>query len=299
MTVLDLVAALIFMSILSFAMALLARRREPGGVLAERLARLRGEVVRGPLRVPRRRRLAIAALLDALARPGRVLVPEDARERILRAGLDWTPDRFGAARLLFAGGALVVAGFGAAGIFGTLLALLPFGLIGAVVGWNAPEAWLNAASRARQAKVAAELPNWLDQVAVIIRAGVPLEVAVERAAEEAPGLVSRTFRTALGASAGQTVEEGLAWVERTLSHPDVAAVCRAILGSRLYGQPVGVRLEELAQAMRAERKERVRERGARAAASMVLPLTLAIMLPTLVLLGYPAWVSLQATLFGP
>lgn len=297
---LDLVTALVFMSAVSFAMAFLARaEREPGGVLAERLARLRGEPVRGPLRVPRRRRVRLGAVLDALARPGRSLAPEDARERLLKAGLDWTPDRFGAARLLFAGGALVLGGFGAVGLFGSLLALLPFGLIGALVGWNVPEAFVSAMARRREAQVARELPTWLDQVATTLQAGVPLEVAVERVAGEMPGRVASTFATGIRGGAGQSLEEGLQWVERTLQHPDVGAVCRAILGSRLYGQPVGLRLEELAATMRAERKQRVLERGARAAASMVLPLTLAIMLPTLVLLGYPAWVSLRATLFGP
>jgi len=185
------------------------------------------------------------------------------------------------------------------GAVGSLTAALFTAALGGLAGWAAPDLWLQLAVRRRHAMIDRELPAFVDFLATAAQAGLPLEEALERVQREFPGVVADAFAaTRRARAAGQTLEEALEWIAERLGHPDVAAVTAAIARAQEYGTPLSAVLSDLGRTLQQERRDRARERAGRTGILLIFPLVAFILPVTVVLLGYPAAVSLLKTLFG-
>ena len=135
-----------------------------------------------------------------------------------------------------------------------------------VVGWFGPDVWLAREGRLRQERIERDLPDFLDILAVTVRAGLGYRAALGRVAEELGGPISEEMLTALrqmelGASRRQAF---LALRERSDSE-SLATFVAAQLQAEELGVPLSQALNDIAEDMRRAAHQDARRRAARAA----------------------------------
>jgi tight adherence protein C len=146
---------------------------------------------------------------------------------------------------------------------GSSVLLLPLAF---VVGWFGPDVWLAREARIRQERIERDLPDFLDILAVTVRAGLGYRAALGRVAEALSGPISDEMLTALrqmelGASRRQAF---LALRERSSSE-SLATFIAAQLQAEELGVPLSQALNEIAEDMRRAAHQNARRRAARAA----------------------------------
>lgn len=244
-------------------------------------------------------RTAVSRALDRIQPHARRFATDEVEQRLLWAGVALSPDRFAAARLLCAGALSLAIALSSGAVSGVALAAVPMGLVGAGLGWLAPDLWLEQRLRQRQSQMARELPTFVDLLATAAQAGLPLDEALRVVGTRSSGVLAQTFLRALRArEAGQTLEAALEWAASRLGNRDVENIARTIAQARQYGTPVSRVLGEIGDAVRRERVERARERAGRTGTLVILPVALFILPVTVVILAYPALVSVLHSLLA-
>ena len=230
------------------------------------------------------------------------LTPRGTVARLNRlAGVAGRPAAWPVARLV---AAKLVLGFIAA-----VLALLVVGkgpgvltvgmaVVVPLVAYFLPELLLHSRGQERQAAIALELPDTLDQMTIAVEAGLGFESAMARAGANGKGpLAEELVRTLQDIAVGQPRREAyLALAERT-GVQDLRRFIRAVVQADQYGVSIADVLRTQAQEMRLKRRQRAEEKAMQIPVKVIFPLILCI-LPTLfiVLLG-PAVMDIAAT-FG-
>lgn len=171
-----------------------------------------------------------------------------------------------------------------------LLLMLPGGSLLLVVpalfgGWFAPDVWLSREGRLRQERIQRELPDFLDILAVTVRAGLGYRAALGRVAQELGGPLGEEMLTALrqmelGASRRQAF---LALRDRSSSE-SLATFVGAQLQAEELGVPLSQALNDIAEDMRRAMHQDARRRAARAAPRVSVIVTTLIVPGAMVLI---------------
>ncbi len=229
--------------------------------LIERLAARLGPRLAPGIRLSRRE--AIARRLDLAGRPGGMSVQ----------------------RFVGLKGALCVV----AGGFFLFLALIGgswlLAIVAAGTGWFAPDILLSRASRLRQERIERDLPDFLDILAVTVRAGLGYRSALQRVAESLGGPAGEEILTALrqmdlGASRRDAF---LALRERNESE-SLSTFIGAQLQAEELGVPLSEALNDIALDMRRSAAQNARRRAARAAPRISLIVTTLIVPGSIILI---------------
>lgn len=249
------------------AMAL--RARPPAATAPDRPAALPA-TVRAAIRIP-----WPASLAGALAREG------DER-RIVRAGLTTALVPAALGRLRTSAAAVAVLASAPLVVLWPPAALLAPAL--AVAGAHAPTRWLSRREAARRRALVSELPDLLDLLGICVESGMPLDPALELAAERLGGTlgseVGRVLRDlALGTPRAAAYR---ALVDRA-GAPELARTVGALLQAEELGSPLSRALEGQAEALRILRRQSARERAAKAAPKIQLVVAL-LMVPAVLML---------------
>jgi len=159
-------------------------------------------------------------------------------------------------------------------------------LLALVVGWFGPDVWLAREGRLRQERIERDLPDFLDILAVTVRAGLGYRAALGRVAEELGGPISEEMLTALrqmelGASRRQAF---LALRERSTSE-SLASFVAAQLQAEELGVPLSEALNDIAADMRRAAHQAARRRAARATPRVSLIVTTLILPGTMILIA--------------
>ncbi|HTE62894.1 MAG TPA: type II secretion system F family protein [Solirubrobacteraceae bacterium] len=210
-----------------------------------------------------RQRERIAHRLDLAGRPGGVTVQ---RFIGLKAAL---------ATLLGGVVALLV-------LAGSSPLLLPLAI---AVGWFGPDLWLAREARLRQERIERDLPDFLDILAVTVRAGLGYRAALGRVAEALGGPIADEMLTALrqmelGASRRQAF---LALRERSASE-SLGTFIAAQLQAEELGVPLSQALNDIAEDMRRTAHQNARRRASRAAPRVSLIVTTMIVPGAMILI---------------
>ncbi|NEK60444.1 type II secretion system F family protein [Geodermatophilus sabuli] len=261
--------------------ALLARPQE--AVATARANLTRGLDLAAPVADRRRSRL-----LSGLAR---ALTPSGTAARLDRlagaAGRPaaWPLPRLVAAKLVLAALAVALGLLVFTARPGLLTALVA--LVATGVAYVVPELLLYSRGQERQAAIALELADTLDQMTIAVEAGLGFESAMARAGRNGRGpLAEELVRTLQDIAVGQPRREAyLSLAERT-AVPDLARFIRAVVQADVYGVSIADVLRTQAQEMRLKRRQRAEEKAMQIPVKVIFPLILCI-LPTLfiVLLG--------------
>jgi tight adherence protein C len=164
---------------------------------------------------------------------------------------------------------------------GSLLLVVP-ALIG---GWFAPDVWLSREGRLRQERIERDLPDFLDILAVTVRAGLGYRGALGRVAHELGGPLGEEMLTALrqmelGASRRQAF---LALRDRSTSET-LATFVGAQLQAEELGVPLSQALNDIAEDLRRTMHQNARRRAARAAPRVSVIVTTLIVPGAMVLI---------------
>jgi tight adherence protein C len=224
-----------------------------GARLAPRTSRLMSE----------RRREALARKLDLAGRPADLSV-----QRL--AGLK------GALALLFGGAMLLFALAG-----GSLLLVFAAGLL----GWFGPDIYLSRAGRLRQERIDRDLPDFLDILAVTVRAGLGYRLSLHRVAVELGGPVGEEAMLALRQmELGATRRSAFLAMRDRNDSDALRSFVAAQLQAEELGVPLSEALHDIAADMRRAAHQAARRRAQRAAPRVALIVTSLILPGTMILI---------------
>jgi len=173
-----------------------------------------------------------------------------------------------------------------------VLAMSAFGLAMPVI-------WLRGRLERRQLEITRALPDTFDLVVVSVEAGLGLEAAMARVADEMSGPLADEIRRALSdMNLGTGRRRALQAMAQRVRVPAVRALVSAILQADQTGMGIGPVLRAQSDHLRTQRRQRAEEQAAKAPLKMLFPLVFFIFPALFVVMLGPAMISLMATLGG-
>ncbi len=269
---------------LSVAVLLIALARPRTSAAEARLAGARREFARTGDVLPER---PVAAAGAGERGRAAMLLPAGMRARLARslasAGSPLSVDRFVTVTLVsqvvgaFAGlavsSAAPVAGAAVFGVAG-----------GLVLGAVPPLVWLRGVGRRRRLLVWRSLPDTSDLLTTCVEAGMSIDAAFARVAEDMPGPLSDEIRTMLREVAlGRPRHLALADIGVRCGVPDLTAMLTAVIQADESGTSLGAVLRAQAHHIRIRRKLLAEEKARKVPAKMTFPIIFLIV-PTLFIL---------------
>jgi tight adherence protein C len=237
------------------------RRRSVVVRLVERLAATLGPLIAPTLRA--RQRQALDRRLDLAGRPAGMTV-----QRFI--GLKAAITALGVALLL------------AFALSGSPPLLVP---LAAVCGWYGPDVWLSREGRLRQERIERDLPDFMDILAVTVRAGLGYRAALLRVAESLTGPVSEEMLTSLRQmELGATRRDAFLAMSARNSSEALSSMVAAQLQAEELGVPLSEAHNEIAEDMRRAAHQDARRRAARAAPRISLIVTTLIVPGAMILI---------------
>lgn len=178
---------------------------------------------------------------------------------------------------------------------GALVLALLFGVVGAAIGYIAPEFWLGKKIAARSLSMVLQLPDALDLLTISVEAGLGFDAALAKVVEKMEGPLVDEFRQALAeVRMGRTRREALRDVANRADAQPVSNFIGAIIQAEQLGVPIAKVLQIQSNQLRIERRQRAEEAAAKAPVKMLFPMVGCIF-PTIfiVILG-PAVVTIMS-----
>ena len=212
--------------------------------------------------------------------------------KLMAAGMrNTSPNGFIASQGIFA----LLAAFLGLVVFGAAKpAAAPlFAALMGVLGFMGPGFVLGARVRARQAAVAAELPDALDLLAVSVEAGLGFDAAISKLVEHMHGPLIDEFGLALSEMrVGESRQDALKKLSARIDSPELGAFVRAIIQADQLGISLGRILRVQAVDSRLKRQTAAEEKAMKAPIKMLFP-TVVFIFPAMfiVILG-PAMLNL-------
>jgi tight adherence protein C len=204
-------------------------------------------------------------------------------------GADWVGVKLLVAIVLAIGIGLLMLATGS----GTLALL--FGVVGAGVGYMAPEFWLGGKAKKRSFQMVLQLPDALDLLTISVEAGLGFDAALAKVVEKMEGPLVNEFRQALAEiRMGRSRRDALRDVVLRADSQPISNFIGAIVQAEQLGVPIAKVLQIQSQQLRVERRQRAEEMAAKAPVKMLFPMVGCIF-PTIfiVILG-PAVVTIMS-----
>ena len=207
-------------------------------------------------------------------------------------------------------GALALKAAGAA-MFGVLVPVLIafagvqlggvilWALFGAAIGFFAPDIYIARKAEDRQAKIRRALPETLDLLAIAVGAGMGLEAAISLVIERLPGaLGDEFFRVLQELQLGVSRKEAFSSLRDRTEVNELSTFCLILTQADALGSPMSTVLRSQAAEMRALRRQRAREQGAKTPVALLFPLLLGIFPALMLIVIGPSIISIMAAFKG-
>lgn len=178
---------------------------------------------------------------------------------------------------------------------GEIILGLLFAIVGAGIGYMAPEFWLGRKIRARSFSMVLQLPDALDLLTISVEAGLGFDAALAKCVEKMEGPLVDEFRQALAeVRMGRPRREALRDLATRADAQPVSNFIGAIVQAEQLGVPIAKVLQIQSNQLRIERRQRAEEAAAKAPVKMLFPMVGCIF-PTIfiVILG-PAVITIMA-----
>jgi tight adherence protein C len=177
-------------------------------------------------------------------------------------------------------------------LFGLLLAVL-----GAGVGYLAPEFWLGRQIRRRQRLILLAIPDALDLLTISVRAGLGFDAALGKVTEKMQGPLSDEFRRALAEiRVGKARREALRDIVGRTEVPALTNFIGAVIQAEQLGVSISKVLQVQSEQLRIERRQRAEQQAAQAPIKMLFPLVGCIFPSLFIVILGPALILIAVNL---
>ena len=147
------------------------------------------------------------------------------------------------------------------------------GLVGAVLGYTAPEFWLGGRVKKRQKAILLMIPDALDLLTISVRAGLGFDAALAKVVEKLKGPLSDEFRRALAeVRVGKARRDALRDIVPRTEVVPLTNFIGAIIQAEQLGVSISKVLQVQSEQLRIERRQRAEEQAAKAPIKMLFPL---------------------------
>lgn len=177
---------------------------------------------------------------------------------------------------------LGAGGFGFLALLGSspLLVLLAAGM-----GWWGPDIWLSRTGRLRQERIESDLPDFMDILAVTVRAGLGYRSALRRVSESLGGPTGEEMLTALRQmDLGASRREAFLALRDRNGSESLSSFVAAQLQAEELGVPLAEALNDIAADMRRQAFQNARRRAQRAVPRVSLIVTTLIVPGAIILI---------------
>ena len=226
------------------------------------------------------------------------------REKLVNAGF-----RRESAPVVFKGMQLILAGVGLfiGGVFGMLSDGLSQGLAmkaagGIVIGFMVPKLLLDQLAKRRKEKVFLGLPDALDLMVVCVEAGLGMDQALRKVAEEmlkSHKEIGEEFSIAnQQLQFGRTRAEVLQALGFRSGVDDLKQLASILIQADKFGSSVATALRVQSDSMRTKRRQIAEEKAAKTAVKMIFPLVLFIFPGIFVVLVGPAGINMYRNMLS-
>ena len=179
-----------------------------------------------------------------------------------------------------------------AALFAGFMALLVIGgsspvflVLSLIVGWFGPDVWLSREGRLRQERIERDLPDFLDILAVTVRAGLGYRSALLRVSEALGGPVGEEMLTALRQmDLGANRRDAFLAMSARNESRSLKSMIAAQLQAEELGVPLSEALNDIAEDMRRAAHQDARRRAARAVPRVSLIVTTLIVPGAMILI---------------
>jgi tight adherence protein C len=258
----------------------------------------------------RKKNEALAAVLEKATSPladtvsGNEKEMGQVREKLVNAGF-----RRESAPVIYKGMQLILAGVGLfiGGVFGMISDGLTQGLLmkaagGIVVGFMLPKLLLDQLAKRRREKVFLGLPDALDLMVVCVEAGLGMDQALRKVAEEmlkSHKEIGEEFSIAnQQLQFGRTRAEVLQALGFRSGVDDLKQLASILIQADKFGSSVATALRVQSDSMRTKRRQIAEEKAAKTAVKMIFPLVLFIFPGIFVVLVGPAGINMYRKLLS-
>ncbi len=271
----------------------------------ERLVRMTGQARRTARREKWHKAARFASPMARLARSSDKQVSA-LKSRLLQAGFRGD----NAINLYFAAKVLLVCAVPMLALIGLSLSRVSIGeletltvlLVGAAIGLYAPSVWLNRRAAARQRELFEAFPDAVDLLVVCVEAGLGLDAAVARTAQDmetrSPDLADELNLVSIEMRVGASRERALRNLARRCGIEEISSFVAMMLQADRFGTSVGTSLRVQSDALRVKRRQRAEEEAAKLPLKMLFPLIFLIFPSLLLVLLGPSIIQVMKVL-GP
>lgn len=213
--------------------------------------------------------------------------------KLQRAGSPegWTVERVLSAKVLLTG------------VLGTLLGLRFLGspsvlnlillVLGVFVGWFLPEGLLDSKVNSRQAAVRLDLADTIDQIGVMVRAGLGIDAAISRAAQSSGGPFAQELgRVVQDMRVGVGRGVALNNMAERIDVPELRGFVAALAQAEKLGVPVSDTLRIQSSEMRIKRRQMAEEQAMKLPVKILFPMVLCILPALFIVLLGPALIRI-------
>lgn len=253
---------------------------------------------------------ALTAMLEKATSPlaqtvkGTEKEMSDLREQLMNAGF-----RRETAPIVFKGLQLILTavGFFFGGVFGLISDGLSQGLvmkvaIGVIIGFAIPKLALGQLAKARKMKVFLGLPDALDLMVVCVEAGLGMDQAMRKVADEmqkSHKAIAEEFGIAnQQLQLGRARNEVLQALGFRSGVEDLKQLASILIQADKFGSSVAQALRVQSDSMRTKRRQMAEEKAAKTAVKMIFPLVIFIFPGIFIVLVGPAAINMYRNLIN-
>lgn len=184
----------------------------------------------------------------------------------------------------------------------TLFDGLGAAMLGAGMGFMAPNLWLRNAIKKRGDMIRKGLPDTLDMMVISVESGLGLDAALQRVGDEMktvhPGLAEELQLITLESQMGIPRAEALQNFALRTGIDEARSLVGVINQAERFGTSIATVLRRQSEALRIKRRQAAEEKAQKTTVKLMLPLILFIFPAILVVLAGPAGLKMMETLGG-
>jgi len=214
--------------------------------------------------------------------------------KIQRAGAPegWTVDRVLAAKVLLAiffGVLLLIRVLTEPSVFNLILCV-----VAVLFGYYLPEGLLDSKANKRQAAIRVDVADTIDQIGVMVRAGLGIDAAISRAAKAGKGpLAEELTRVVQDMRVGVSRGVALASLAERVDVPELRGFVNALAQAEKLGVPVSQTLHIQSAELRIKRTQLAEEQAMKLPVKILFPMVIFILPVIFIVLLGPAAIRIM------